>query len=169
MVFRHSMNVECWEAGRPRGGGDTQTLPAAIEFVLTFGDMLTLFCACLCPAHAWVTWWNFYHIVFDIKADPGAEDLLPAAKKLGQGNVFTGVCHSVNGGGSASVHAGISTHTPHLGPDTPRDQTPPRSRTPVADPPPRVHTPPGPDPPQPAAGTHPTGMHSCFSKDFARW
>ena len=27
--------------------------------------------------------------------------LLPAATKLGQGNVFTGVCHSVNGGGSA--------------------------------------------------------------------
>ena len=32
--------------------------------------------------------------------------LLPATK-LGQGYVFTRVCDSVHGGGSASVHAGI--------------------------------------------------------------
>ena len=46
--------------------------------------------------------------------------LLPAATKLGQGNIFTGVCLST-GGGSASVHAGIYP----LGPDTPQEQTPP--------------------------------------------
>ena len=28
-------------------------------------------------------------------------------RSLGQGYIFTGVCHSVNEGGSASVHAGI--------------------------------------------------------------
>ena len=42
---------------------------------------------------------------------------LPAATKLGQGNVFTGVCDSVHGGDQA---------------DTPRDERPPDQ----ADPPP---------------------------------
>ena len=42
--------------------------------------------------------------------------LVTARKRsLGQGNIFAPVCHSVHGGGSASVHAGI----------TPREQTPP--------------------------------------------
>ena len=88
---------------------------------------------------------------------------LPAATKLGQGNIFTGVCLSTGGGGvSASVHAGIyppeqtppqpDTHTPR--PDTPPDQTPPpRPETPTpprAGPPdqtrhPPEQTPPGPD------------------------
>ena len=53
---------------------------------------------------------------------------LPAATKLGQGNIFTSVCQEfcpqVGGRVSASVHAGIP---------------PPRSR----------HTPPGADPPRP--------------------
>ena len=89
--------------------------------------------------------------------------LLPAATKLGQGNVFTGVCDSVHRGGvSASVHAGIppprsrhppSRHPPRadtppktrppLGADTPQDQTPPRSRHPTQRPdPPRNRHPP---------------------------
>ena len=52
-------------------------------------------------------------------------------RSCGRGYVFTGVCHSVNGGGvSASVHAGI----PH---PSPWEQTPPQSR------PPREQTPPG--------------------------
>ena len=63
---------------------------------------------------------------------------LPPATKLGQGNVFTGVCDSVNRGVSASVHAGI----PHLpGADTRREQTPPRADTPQS------RHPPGADPP----------------------
>ena len=96
--------------------------------------------------------------------------LLPAATKLGQGNVFTGVCGSVNVGGSASVHAGIPTQweqTPpksrhHLGPDqtplgpdppdqTPQEQTPPLGldQTPPGPDPPGADTPPpGPDPPR---------------------
>ena len=40
-------------------------------------------------------------------------DLLPDATKLGQGNVFTGVCDSVHRGVSASVHAGIPPPPPH--------------------------------------------------------
>ena len=64
--------------------------------------------------------------------------LLPAATKLGQGNIFTGVCLST-GGGSASVHAGIYP---------PGADTPPRKQTPAYG--------------QRAAGTHPTGMHSCL-------
>ena len=69
---------------------------------------------------------------------------LLAATKLGQGNVFTGICDSVNGGVSASVHAGIppppgSRHPPRsrppgadtpLGGDTPLEQTTPGSRHP---------------------------------------
>ena len=43
---------------------------------------------------------------------------LPAATKLGQGNIFTGVCLST--GGSASVHAGIYPRWEH-----PPGQTPP--------------------------------------------
>ena len=55
---------------------------------------------------------------------------IPTATKLGQGNVFTGICDSVDrGGGSASVHAGIPPPPPP-GPDTPPDQTPPRPDTP---------------------------------------
>ena len=91
--------------------------------------------------------------------------LLPAATKLGQGNVFTGVCGSVNtGGGSASVHAGIPTQweqTPpksrhHLGPD----QTPLGPDPPGADPlgadPPGADTPPGLDQTPPRT-RHPPG------------
>ena len=68
-------------------------------------------------------------------------------RSCGQGNIFTPVCHSVHrGGGSASMHAGIPT---------PPDQ---------ADPPDQSDPPPGELTPAygiRAAGTHPTGMHSC--------
>ena len=77
-------------------------------------------------------------------------DLLPAATKLGQGNIFTSVCQEfcpqVGGRVSASVHAGIPPRSrPHHPPqaDTPpgsrpphQEQTPPRSR------PPQEQTPP---------------------------
>ena len=85
---------------------------------------------------------------------------LPSTTKLGQGNVFTGICDSVNRGGSASVHAGMPPPPPG------------------ADPPEQTHPPPGADTPsreeqtppdtehagrygQRAGGTHPTGMQSC--------
>ena len=71
------------------------------------------------------------------------ELLLLPATKLGQGNVFTGVCDSVNRG-SASVHAGIAD-PPEAG--TPPGSRPPGSRhlpptgTPRADTPHSIHTP----------------------------
>ena len=68
------------------------------------------------------------------------QGLLPAATKLGQGNVFTGICDSVHGGG-------VSASVPPRA-DTPQDQTPPPAYG------------------QRAAGTHPTGMHSCFCISF---
>ena len=56
---------------------------------------------------------------------------LPPATKLGQGNIFTGVCDSVHRGWSASVDAGIppppgpGTTTSPQGPGTPRSRHPP--------------------------------------------
>ena len=54
-------------------------------------------------------------------------------RSLGQGNIFTPVCHSVHRGGSASVHDGIppppSRHPPEAG-TPPQEQTPPWSRYP---------------------------------------
>ena len=57
----------------------------------------------------------------DLQQRPyGSHAYLPPATKLGQGYVFTGVCDSVQSGGSASVHAGIP----------PWEQAPPGSRNP---------------------------------------
>ena len=98
--------------------------------------------------------------------------LLPPATKLGQGYIFTGVCDSVHGGGSASVHAG---YPPPPGADPPGADTPPRADTPLgADPP--LSRPPGADTPdakhagrygQHAGGMHPTGMQSRFKKKLS--
>ena len=105
--------------------------------------------------------------------------LLPAATKLAQGNIFTSVCQEFcpqGGGVSASVHAGIY-HPP--GADTPPGPDPPGADTPPDQTPQGAAThSPGPDPPpgkqtaaygQRAAGTHPTGMHSCFSRYFRNY
>ena len=99
--------------------------------------------------------------------------LLPAATKLGQGNVFTGVCDSVHRGGVCLSACWDATPAP--GADTPpwtrhpQDQTPthPWDQIPPSwdQMPPRADTPPGKHTPaygQRAAGTHPTGMHSCW-------
>ena len=87
-----------------------------------------------------------------------------------EGYVFTPVCLSTGGGGSASVHAGIppprTRHPP--GPDPPRTRQPPGPDPPrTGHPPPGTSPPPGAGtPPQQMAtiadGTHPTGMHSCY-------
>ena len=74
-------------------------------------------------------------------------------RSCGQGNVFTGVCLSTGGRVSASVHAGI--------PPPRTRQIPPDQ----ADPPGTRQTPPGKQTPAyglRVAGTHPTGMHSCY-------
>ena len=124
------------------------------------------------------------------------EIFLPAATKLGQGNIFTPVCDSVNGGGVPGLVRGGAWSGPggYLA-DTPPDQTPPRPdtpwtrQTPDQTPPrpdnPRTRHPPDQTPPPDqthptpgtrhspweqqtpeyglrAAGTHPTGMHSCI-------
>ena len=68
----------------------------------------------------------------------------------------------LTGGVSASVHAGIPL--PLLGADNP---PPPEQTTPGSRHPPEADTPPWKQTPgygQWAAGTHPTGMHSCFVK-----
>ena len=108
--------------------------------------------------------------------------LLPPATKLGQGYVFTGVCHSVNRGGEVpdQVHPPGQGTPPGLGAPPrhqvhPRDQVhPPRTRYTPRDQvhPPRPGTPPGLGTPpgtehagrygQRAGGTHPTGMQSCY-------
>ena len=92
-----------------------------------------------------------------------AQNVLITARKwsLGQGNIFTPVCHSIHSGGSASVHAGIpppppgtrytppgTSHTPRTR-HTPRDHAPPGTRhthpTPIPlgtdTPPDQAHTP----------------------------
>ena len=91
-------------------------------------------------------------------------------RSCGQGNIFTPVCHSVHGGGGGGIPQGTEADPP--GPDTPLrpDTHPPWTRHPLD------QTPPGPGPPPPrkqtpayglrAAGTHPTGMHSCSSFVF---
>ena len=99
-------------------------------------------------------------------------------RNCGQGNIFTPVCHSVQRGGSASMHAGIPSpprpsrpppeqtpHHPHTPPDQADPPGPGRSPPEQADPPPGKQTPAyG----LRAAGMHPTGMHSCLQK-FSIW
>ena len=78
-----------------------------------------------------------------------------------QSYVFTPVCQSFcSRGVSASVQAWIHTPLRRRPPwgQTPREQTPPRSRHPPA-----VHA--G-RYGQQAGGTHPTGMHTCFEGFF---
>ena len=88
---------------------------------------------------------------------------LSPATKLGQGYVFTGVCHSVNRGVSASVHAGITP--PRADPpraDTPQEQTPPKSRHLPEQTPPKSRHPPRADTPQeqtPQEQTPPKSRH----------
>ena len=128
--------------------------------------------------------------LFDFKVKTFLQHWIFTACKqsLRQGNIFAPVCHSVHKGGSASVHAGITSPQEQTSPrntqpllSTPQDQAPPRSRSPS----PREHTPwdqatprePGtPLPPeqappcavhagrygQQAGGMHPTWMQSCF-------
>ena len=78
-------------------------------------------------------------------------------RSCAQGNIFAPVCHSVHRGGSnipACTDSPRSRHHHPRADTTPLEQTPPGSRHP-----------PGKQTPaygQRAAGTHPTGMHSCL-------
>ena len=107
-------------------------------------------------------------------------------RSFGQGYIFTPVCHSFcSQGGCGHLTSRPPQTRPPLGPDLPRDQTSPGTRPPWTRPPwdqtsPGTR-PPGPDPPDQtrhppekqtleygrrSAGTHPTGMHSCFRLRF---
>ena len=105
--------------------------------------------------------------------------LLPAATKLGQGNIFTSVCQEFCPQGGCLPQCMLG-YPPRSRP--PRDQAPPpgadpqeQTPPPGTRPTPRSRHPPGTRPtprdqtPSPqeaygqrAAGTHPTGIHSCF-------
>ena len=98
-------------------------------------------------------------------------------RSFGQGNIFTPVCHSVHRGGSGKETPNGWMEEP---PPPPLDgEPPPGWRTPLGwrNPPPQLDggTPPDGEPPPgkrtPAyglrsAGTHPTGMHSCYQFFF---
>ena len=91
--------------------------------------------------------------------------LLPAATKLGQGNIFTSMCQEFcpRGGGRvcASVHAGI--HTPPDQADTPwTRQTPPPDQ---AD----THPPPGPGRPPLGPGRPPREADSSIRSTSGRY
>ena len=93
---------------------------------------------------------NIYHFSIEVVS-------LPAATKLGQGNIFTSVCQEFcpqGGRVSASVHAGIHP----LGSDPPRTR-PPRSRHPPA---PWTRSPPGPD-------QTPQSRHHPWQADSSIW
>ena len=94
-------------------------------------------------------------------------------RSLGQGNVFTPVCHSVHRGRGSAQPPGCRPLYPwmqtpsHLESDAPRMQTPlPLDANPL---PPGIRCPPDADPPwmqtsqysQQAGSTHPTGVHTC--------
>ena len=85
-------------------------------------------------------------------------------RSCGQGNIFTGVCLSTGGGGCLP-QCMLGCHTPP-GMENPPPPAPPIGwRTPPDGEPPRMETPPEKQTPAyglRAAGTHPTGMHSCF-------
>ena len=90
-------------------------------------------------------------------------------RSCGQGNVFTGVCLST--GGEGVCLSVCWDAIPPLDGGTPQVETPPDGEHP-----PGWRTPPDGEPPPPgkqtpayglrAAGTHPTGMHSCFHNCF---
>ena len=72
----------------------------------------------------------------------GYFSLLLAATKLGQGNVFTGICDSVHGGCLPQEQTPLPEQTPPN--QTPRPDTPLGPDTPGADNPPGLSTPPTP-------------------------
>ena len=94
---------------------------------------------------------RYFHFLCSLESTKYFLFLLPAATKLGQGNVFTGVCDSVHREGrvSASVHAGMpdppppGTGTSPWSRHHPPDQAPFRTRHP----PPGADTPPDQAPP----------------------
>ena len=131
------------------------------------------------PNHMWVS--QIVTVRSETVTDM-RQQYLPAATKLGQGNIFTSVCQEFCPRGEGVCLSACwdtppradtpgSRHPPGadtLPEQTPREQTPPRSRTPpTGSRHPRSRHPPGKQTAaygQRAAGTHPTGMHSCLKE-----
>ena len=107
---------------------------------------------------------------------------LPAATKLGQGNIFTSVCQEFCPQGEEGVCLSACWDTPD--PQAPWDQTPPGSRHPPDQAPPRPGTPPAVDPLPPSAdpprpgttppsadpprpGTHPPQEADCIIQSMS--
>ena len=98
---------------------------------------------------------------YSVYVSVSSESLLPAATKLGQGNVFTAVCDSVNRGGMRQT-------PPQEADSPPKKQTPsPRSRPP----PPKKQTPPPKeaDPPRPQETDPPPGILSMSGRYASYW
>ena len=104
------------------------------------------------PLHAGIhtlPLWTEFFIFPQPALRPLIMHLLLAATKLGQGNVFTGICDSVHRGCLPQCMLGCHPLTPHPQEQTPRwEQTPPRSTPPPEQTPncdqtlPREQTPP---------------------------
>ena len=98
---------------------------------------------------------------------------LPAATKLGQGNVFTGVCDSVNRG--VCLSACWDTNTPPTHTHNPPEQTPQTTHTPWSRHTPQDHTPPAPGADTPRTRpTHPpseadSGIRSTSGRYASYW
>ena len=92
---------------------------------------------------------------------------LPAATKLGQSNIFTGICDSVHGGGSLPQCILGYTPPPRADPPSrhPPEQTPPQSRHPPEQTPPGSRHPPGAHPPREAD----SGIRSTSGRYASYW
>ena len=89
-------------------------------------------------------------------------------RKLSEGNVFTGVCHSFCPWGCLPSHNAMGKQTAPGMHALTRRQTPlgmhPHRHAPLSEnrPPPTRYS-------QPTGGTHPTGMHTCFLWKYFEW
>ena len=115
-------------------------------------------------------------MICNIRTFVGTTNYRPQ-RSCGQGNIFAPVCHYVHRGEGVVSHKVLRQRQNPL----PRQGTPPQSRPPPGpdthppEPdttPPTRHSPPPPPGKQTpayglrAAGTHPTGMHSCFANGY---
>ena len=126
-----------------------------------------LHCVCTGELSCLLGW---YARVLLMHVHSGQDSLfLPTATKLGQGNIFTGICLSAGGRGVCLSACWDMPHGPNTNP--PRSRPPQSRHTLQGADTPQSRRPPGADPTparkqtsaygQRVAGTHPTGMHSC--------
>ena len=159
---------------------------SSILFKINIKWYLTWFCKTqICPNILWfsfigcdIGWmWNcamqrlWTHQVLLMFLQGVISDLIKKGNyrpqmKLGQGHIFSSVCQEFCSGGSAPLHAGI--HLPEAGRDPPGADTPSGADPSVEQTPPGSRHHPcivqagryG----QQAGGTHPTWMHTCYTR-----